>query len=129
MRPLLFVAALAFLAGGCGPSQPTLAGGKPIGYWVEALKDPDGKLRKTAVTKLGNVGPADPAVLPSLLDALKDSDAAVRDEAILALMKFGPGAKEAVPTLTDLRQSDPDARVREHARKALEKIGDAGSSP
>ena len=99
-----------------------LAGGRPVSHWVEALKSPDAKQRKTAVTKLGNVGPADEAVLPALLGALNDADAAVRREAILALMKYGPGAREAVPRLTDLRQSDRDAQVRTLAAKALEKL-------
>ena len=99
-----------------------LAGGKPVSHWVEALKGPDAKLRKTAVTKLGNVGPADEVVLPALLGALEDTDAAVRREAILALMKYGPGAREAVPRLVDLKRRDRDAQVRSYAARAVEKL-------
>jgi len=101
-----------------------MAGGKPVSYWLQALKDPNAKVRKQAAFKLGNVGPADSAVLPALLEALRDADASVRSEAILALIKFGPQAKEAIPLLTDLQQRDRDTRVRTYAAKALEKLAE-----
>jgi HEAT repeat protein len=122
MKRLALVAVAALASGGCGETQPTLAGGKPVAHWVSALQDPDAKLRKTAVFKLGNVGPADAAVLPALLGALKDSDAGVRREAILALMKCGPDARDAIPALSEIRGRDPDPKVREHAARALERI-------
>lgn len=113
---------------GCGTSQPPELG-KHVERWVQALNDPDPKVRKNALLKLGNIGPADEAVLPALLGALADVDATVRREAILALVKYGPGAREAIPQLTDLRQHDRDARVRNYAAKALEKFERDGSSP
>jgi HEAT repeat protein len=108
--------------GGCGESRPTLAGGKPVAYWVSALHDPDAGVRKKAAFKLGNVGPADPAALPALRGALEDRDAAVRCEAILALLKYGPAAREAVPALEEMQRRDPSARVRQYAAKAVEKL-------
>jgi HEAT repeat protein len=108
---------------GCGRTPPTLAGGKPVSYWLEAVQGPDSRLRKTAVFRLGNVGPGDAAVMPALLGALRDRDAAVRREAILALMKCGAEARDAVPALTDLRQRDRDAQVRAYAARALESLG------
>jgi len=122
MKPRVFVPLLAVLLSSCSKERPMLAGGKPVSHWVEALKGPDAKLRKTAVTKLGNVGPADEVVLPALLGALEDTDAAVRREAILALMKYGPGAREAVPRLVDLKRRDRDAQVRSYAARAVEKL-------
>jgi HEAT repeat protein len=113
---LLAVAVAAF---GCSRATPTLAGGKPVNHWIEALQSPDAATRKHAVAKLGNVGPADPAAFPALLGALKDRDAGVRREAILAVMKCGPDAKDAVRVLTDLRENDRDSKVREYAAKAL----------
>ena len=121
MRTLVFVA-LAMAVSGCSKAGPTMAGGKPIDEWVKALQSPDPKLRKTAAQKLGNVGPADPAALPALTAALQDRDAGVRCEVILALVKFGPDAKDAVAPLAELRRRDPDAKVRDYAGKALEKI-------
>jgi HEAT repeat protein len=114
---------MVFLVVGCDkPQPPPLAGGKPVEHWLKALQDRDSKVRKTAVTKLGNVGVADPLALPAVLGTLKDPDAGVRGEAILAVLKFGPLAREAVPTLTTLKDHDADPRVRTFATKALQKI-------
>src|SRR5205807_393904 len=98
-------------------------GGKPVEHWVNALNDPDPRLRKTAAMKLGNIGQADPAVLPALEAALQDRDSSVRAEVILGLVKFRADAKSAIPKLTELRLRDPDAKVRDYAAKAIEKIG------
>jgi HEAT repeat protein len=122
----LFMVAVTALAvpllSGCSKAQPTRAGGKPVSYWIEALKSPDAKLRKTAAFKLGNVGPTDPAVCPALVEALKDADARVRCEAILALVKFGADANEAIPALNEASHHDSDAKVRSYAAKAVEKL-------
>jgi HEAT repeat protein len=107
---------------GCGRGAPPLSGGKPVSYWIEALQERDAKLRKKAVTKLGNAGPIDPEVYPALIEALKDADAQVRCEAILSLLKFGPGAKDAIPILEEMQKNDRDSQVRSYAEKAVEKL-------
>jgi HEAT repeat protein len=109
---------------GCGQSEPTLAGGKPVSYWIDSMHSPDATLRKKAMMKLGNVGPTDPAVKPVLLEALKDGDAAVRKEAIAALMKYGADAKEALPTLTEMAVKDANGEVRASANKAVQRLRD-----
>lgn len=122
MRILAAALMLAFVVG-CGQTQPTLSGGKPVSHWVEQLRtSPDAKERKEAAFKLGNVGPTDPAALPALRGAINDRDAVVRSEVILALVKFGPAAQEAVPALIELRDRDRDPKVRSHAAKAVDKI-------
>jgi HEAT repeat protein len=125
MRLGLVAAFTVVLLSGCRKAEPPLAGGKQITYWIEALKDPDPKQRKTAAFKLGNVGPTDATVLPALIGALKDADAGVRCEVILALVKCAPQAKEAIPELTELQKKDSDAKVRDYAAKALEKLKEA----
>jgi HEAT repeat protein len=117
---------LACLLAGCGQAPPTLVGGKPVRYWVEAAAGNDARARHKAVVKLGNVGPADAAVLPVLLRALEDSDATVRRAAILGLVKYGAEASKAVPTLTRMREEDEDAEVRSYAARAVEKLEGAG---
>jgi vesicle coat complex subunit len=119
---LLLTALVATASTGCGKSQPTLAGGKPIRYWVEAINDSNPMTRKEAALHLGNVGPTDDAALPALLGAMRDPDPRVRCEVILAVVKFGPDAKQAVDDLTDLKLHDGDAKVRDHASKALAKL-------
>jgi hypothetical protein len=126
MRMLAFLV-LALAANGCSKPGPTMAGGKPIEAWVKALQDPDAKTRKIAALKLGNAGPVHPTAFPALHDALKDRDAAVRCEVILALVKFGPDAKDALPALELIRKNDPDAKVRDYAAKAMEKIDSTAS--
>jgi hypothetical protein len=124
VRNLLMVSVAVLLLGlaaGCGKPQPLLAGGKPVAHWVEALRSPDAKLRKQAATKLGNVGPSDPAALPALTAALKDPDPAVRCEVILALAKFGPAASDSTALLIEA-QKDQHPKVRAYAARALEKI-------
>jgi HEAT repeat protein len=113
---------LAVLASGCGQTQPTLAGGKAVSHWLQALQDPDAKVRKTAVTKLGNVGTADPAALPAVIGSLKDADAGVRCAAILALVKNGPVTDNTMTTLTEMQHNDRNAQVRSYAAQALEKL-------
>jgi HEAT repeat protein len=113
-------------AGGCDKAQPTLAGGKPVSHWVEALKSKDPKERAKAVEKLGNAGNADGTVLPALLDALRDPDAHVRHAAVLALPKLGADSREALPVLTEMKQKDKDALVRDVAGKVIPRIEGAG---
>ena len=120
MRRVL-VLALVLLTVGCHKAQPPMAHGKPVGEWVEALRDPDARARKKAVTVLGNVGAADPAVVPALAGAVRDSDAAVRAGAALALLKIGPAARDAEPALAEA-QNDQDPAVRQYAARALERV-------
>jgi HEAT repeat protein len=119
---ILFLIPLAPLVVGCGADRPITAGGKPVLYWVEALKEPDARVRATAARKLGSVGASDEAALPALLRALTDQDAAVRREVILALVKFGAEAREALPVLAEIRERDPSAAVRACAGKALARL-------
>jgi HEAT repeat protein len=107
---------------GCSRTEPTTAGGKPVTYWLSALHNSDVHARKKAVQKLGNVGAAEPAVLPALVGMLKDPDSTVRCEAILALTKLGPAAKGAEEALSNAKRNDRDARVRGHATKAMAKL-------
>jgi HEAT repeat protein len=117
----ILIAGLVVLLAGCGRAQPTLAHGKPVSDWVAALQHPDARQRKKAAEVLGNVGAADPAVVPALAGAVKDRDPAVRGEAVLALLKIGPAAREAAPALHEA-EKDRDPHVRAGAVKALEKV-------
>jgi HEAT repeat protein len=119
-RLLIALVLLSFV--GCGKAPPTTR----VNHWIETLRSPDAKLRKKAAFTLGNLGTTDPAVVPALRGALSDTDSAVRREAILALVKCGPLAGDAIPTLTQMQRRDPDARVRQCAAKAVEKLQKEG---
>ncbi len=122
MKRALLIGLLLSAAGCIRPSEPMLAGGKPVQHWLDALHRPVAKVRKEAVAKLGNVSDADPAAFPAVLQALRDNEATVRREAIVALLKFDQHAEEAIPELSELRAHDPDATVRKFAQKALRKL-------
>ena len=126
MKRLLFGVCVAISACGCQPHAPTLSGGKPAAHWLAAANDPDARVRKAAVCKLGNIGPAEPAAFPAVARALKDRDPAVRREAILAVLKFSDRAQDAAPALQEMRLRDADPRVRDFAGKALAKLRTSG---
>ncbi|SRR5579884_327240 len=120
MRRVVLLGVLLALAG-CGQAPAPQAHGKPVAHWVEELRGPDAARRKKAVQVLGNVGAADPAVLPALTDAVKDRDAGVRGEAVLALLRLGPAARDAAGVLYEAER-DRDPRVRRYATQALRRI-------
>lgn len=119
---LVLSALLCLTAAGCARLPPTLAGGKPVEFWVRTLREGDPRQRQEAAFKLGNVGRADPAALPALTEALRDPEPKVRREVILALVKFGDGAREVIPALTEIGRTDPDEQVRSHAVRAVERL-------
>ncbi len=120
MFPLM---GLALLLSGCRPAPATLAHGRPVRHWVQTLQDPDVRARQKAVSVLGNVGTADPAVVPALMRAVSDRDVRVRREAVLALLKIGVPAREAIPALEQARK-DNDPKVQAYAAKALQRMQD-----
>jgi HEAT repeat protein len=112
---------LLLLVAGCHKARPTIAHGKPVSEWIEALHHPDARSRKKAADVLGNVGAIDPSVVPALAAAVRDSNPAVRAEAVLALTKIGPAARDAEPVLAEA-QKDSHPAVRRYAAAALERV-------
>ncbi len=123
MRYAWLFCVVAVLAGCRGkPEGPPQAAGKPITHWLEALHDPDVKLRTEAAKKLGNVGGADPQALPALIEALADPEPEVRLAAMDGVVKFGPGGKDAIPALEKIRDGDADAHLRDLAVRMIKHI-------
>jgi HEAT repeat protein len=123
MRYLLAALLLA-PALGCAKAPPTMAHGKPVEHWVQALRGRDAHARQKAVRVLGNVGTSDPAAVPALARAAADPAPAVRRAAVTALLQLGPAAAEARPALERLR-NDPDPQVRRDAALAVRKLREA----
>jgi hypothetical protein len=78
--------------------------------------------------------PTDPAKAPWLLDpksqieGLKNSDVRIRGISAFNLGNMGAKAADAIPALEKLAKDDPNQKVRENARLALEKIRAATGS-
>ncbi|PIQ84201.1 MAG: hypothetical protein COV75_03470 [Candidatus Omnitrophica bacterium CG11_big_fil_rev_8_21_14_0_20_63_9] len=84
---------------------------------IEASKDGNGALRRSAVESLGKIG--DQQAVPMLIEALEDHSEDIRRSAVDALVRI---KEPAVPALiTVLREGDEVPRSL--AAEALEKIG------
>jgi len=93
----------------------------PSAYEVilPALKDPDPRVRQSAVSGLGEL--ADRRAVPLLRKRLlKDSDEGVRTEAAYRLGKLGDSAD--ISSLKKAMKSDPSSSVQTWAQWALEQI-------
>jgi hypothetical protein len=95
---------------------------------VDALSNPDPKVRTLAALELGKVGQgaSSATALRALEAALKDSDAYVREAAARSIGSFGPGAATAVPALVEACEvpDQPGAVVR----ASLYALGDIGKA-
>src|SRR5262245_33190676 len=82
--------------------------GKPLSYWMKALKDKDRAARKDAIQAVAGIGPEAKAAVPALIGILKEKDLLLSSEAGSALRKLGAAA------LPELRKAlkDKDARTR-----------------
>ncbi|MEO8053792.1 MAG: HEAT repeat domain-containing protein [Acidobacteriota bacterium] len=95
----------------------------------DALKEGDKEERRAAAEAIGKAGGAGRAEIPALASALKDPERDVRLAAADGLGSLGNAAREAIPALTEVLRSDPDADVRNTARRALEEIGPDAPRP
>jgi HEAT repeat protein len=88
---------------------------------MEALRgDKMAKVRTSAATGLGRLGPDAAPALAALIGALKDKDDAPRAAAAEALGRIGPKASDAVPSLLEcLKDKKADRFVRIYAAFAL----------
>jgi HEAT repeat protein/S1-C subfamily serine protease len=122
-----------------------------INVVLEATKDSDPKIKKAAMTAVGNLGPAaiTPAgaktILPALTEAIQGKDEKERDDALATISGLGPLAKDAVVPILNvveqmkikIRQDRPGHYTLEEAEdklidkfaKPLGKIGVAAVGP
>jgi hypothetical protein len=107
-----------------GPGIAAIRGGidskELIPPLIDALKDSDTEVRRSAAGALAHLG--QPAVA-ALVDVLKDKDKdkELRANAAYVLGQMGTGGQEAVPTLVKLLKDD-DRDVRRRAAYAIQNI-------
>jgi HEAT repeat protein len=128
---LLFVVAVTLL----GPAQRNAAAppedevmiqGKPLGYWVERLKEDRVKDREESLDVLAQGGAAAKPALPAVRALLKDQPLSVRFRAALAVWKIG-GDAPAMPLLLDAL-AEPDSLLRLRAAETLAVLGPAAEA-
>jgi HEAT repeat protein len=125
---LLIVVSLAAPSPGAG-TEPTFDG-KPMSFWVKALRDAPSGMKKESLEggkashALARIGP--PAVNP-LVEALGDRNNVVRRRAAMSFVIMGRPAIGGVQALAKAVQ-DEDAEVRQAAAMALGRIGPAAPS-
>lgn len=93
---------------------------KTVSGLVMRLRDSDPRVRYDAALQLAMMG--DKTAVPPLIKALGDKNPSVRQVCARALGDIGDNT--AVPALTTALRSDPDQRVRDAAKVALQKIGE-----
>lgn len=104
------------------PSGPRLDYRSCLDALIEALADPDPRVRQLAAQALGALGPAAARAVPALVRLLEDrDDEGSRNTACIGLAGIGPAAADALPALRKALD-DPSRDVRRFARLAIEKI-------
>lgn len=87
-----------------------------------AKKDPDAKVRASAVKALGGIAPAPDETVPLLVQILKtDKSQDVKFATVGALSRFGPRAKSALPAIRDFGK-DLDKKQKRMLKDATKAI-------
>lgn len=88
---------------------------------VQALRDPDQRVKELSAQAVGLIGPAAAVAVPELVRLLADPAEGLRNTACTGLAGIGPLARDALPALRNaLADSRPD--VRRSAQSAIDKI-------
>src|SRR3972149_10526868 len=104
--------------------------GKPMSYWVRALREPPADTPKAspdfhkAPLALRKIG--EPAV-PALAQMLSERNMEVRRRAIGTLLGMGPKAGAAVPAVVQALE-DREPSIRRMAAHTLRQIGSGGGA-
>ena len=89
---------------------------------IEALRDPDARVRRASVDVLEGMGPDAAPAAPALVEALGDSDHFVRWASVRCLSVMGNDvSRAALPRLRSL-SNDPDTDVRDAAEAAVKRL-------
>lgn len=88
---------------------------------IDALKNPDRRVRRKASCVIDNIG-YELRKVGDFQSALADPVASVRRHAIAALEKTG--SKRAIPQLEKMARDEPDCSVQQAAKRALRKRRD-----
>jgi HEAT repeat protein len=106
------------------------APGDALTAWTGARTDPAPAVRRR-VAELAPAVPADPAVVPAVLDLLDDADVTVVEAAAWAVGELGDVAigAGAVARLAGVVRDHRDALAREAAVAALGALGDPDALP
>ena len=126
MRTPLWLAAATSVAS-IAFAQATEQAKPHIGVLVNALKDDDADVRKSALTALGNAKADVPTMMPGLIAIVKNAkeDKAVRISAVTLLGSGGPNAKEALPFLEFIHSREAKKDEKDRDKELFEKLTEA----
>ena len=89
---------------------------------IEALKNKNSEVRKSAAHALQYIGAEAKDAIPALAELLKDQDSSVRSSATYALESIGAETKDFIPPNIELLRNE-DLRLRHDAARFLGNIG------
>ena len=94
----------------------------PIAWLLAGLEDEDRNIREWSAVALGDIAPADEAVVVALMRSFEDEDDWVRWKAARALGNIGPAARSALPLLERAAADVREEVVHAAALKAVGQI-------
>src|SRR5262249_25591579 len=80
-----------------------------VPLFLEALKDPEPRVRSAAASYLGAIRPVPKEALPALTEAVKDPDSNVRYRAVGGVGGVGP---EAIPVLVEAMKNATERHIK-----------------
>ena len=99
------------------PAYPQFAS-ESLPLYLEALRDPDARVRYDAILGLTGFEDVRDAALPALREAMKDPRPGIRAPAAAAVLRFAPDDADAMKALVDIARS-PNKDVASRAAWAV----------
>jgi len=119
-----FYSAVALAAAAYDDERNAIMLGQAAPALIEALKDPDPRVREAAAGALGLVGPSPTSeAVSALAELLGDSEAKVRKASLEALTRPQAVDMELIFAVLRVHEEDPSEDVRAEAAKTLAEIG------
>jgi RNA polymerase sigma factor (sigma-70 family) len=95
---------------------------QPLSKLIDILNNKDERIRRTAISLIGKIGPPAGSAVTALVITLSTGDSQIREDCVNALGQIGPDAASVLPILRALATKDSSQDVRDAAKEAIDKI-------